>query len=287
MLPFQVPYAQVTLMLTFIDVSTDTIQSRVAEEQFLKDIVYDMADLFIYVVNQITAREEIDLDNTTRRLADNKSPCYDMLVIHNFKSAANKETEDNLFQRFVNGPYGKHGKLAPVEKTYNNVKRTIRYVQATNQRHFYTLQEDSEYGKRHNECIFSLLRENLQNLVNTANLSKQVQELRKKPLEERIAISCSKLLCGYLEDAPEFSKEEQIVVIKEHNKEKYLQLSDKAQQYFEEKYKKEQPDAKSIKLKLKGVVTSQNIVYYPFNTNEAAKIENKLSVPVYYHFDSN
>eukprot|EP01103_Thecamoeba_quadrilineata_P005597 TRINITY_DN15371_c0_g1_i1.p1 TRINITY_DN15371_c0_g1~~TRINITY_DN15371_c0_g1_i1.p1 ORF type:complete len:511 (+),score=92.78 TRINITY_DN15371_c0_g1_i1:40-1533(+) len=182
-----------------INPSTNSVQEKEAEEMFMQDIIFEIADLFIYVVNEITWREQIQLHHFTQRLKESNKSFKQVFVVHNFKNSNDNGELWKLWKEQVLHNYQtsnvteQHLNTTAENPTTSQIEeRPVPFLAAESmsQRHFFIGNENSDSANLFNPWSYALIR---------SSLCLVVAENWRFDLVERLRIACVKYLPAYVE----------------------------------------------------------------------------------------
>eukprot|EP01012_Entosiphon_sulcatum_P007007 TRINITY_DN13457_c0_g1_i2.p1 TRINITY_DN13457_c0_g1~~TRINITY_DN13457_c0_g1_i2.p1 ORF type:complete len:505 (+),score=105.91 TRINITY_DN13457_c0_g1_i2:1538-3052(+) len=137
------------------------------EEQFLRDLCFEMADLFLVVVNYMSRREQAQLRDLCRDLYHSRKAFKKVLVLHNLKedrTAADMHASVNALKR----AYQPYTTEEQQEIEVRGEKRTVVYLEgrlhddddpyAHCQTHFFIGKEGTEAGEN-NPWVFAKIQQ--------------------------------------------------------------------------------------------------------------------------------
>eukprot|EP01001_Neometanema_parovale_P011480 NODE_772_length_2108_cov_85.934005_g734_i0.p1 GENE.NODE_772_length_2108_cov_85.934005_g734_i0~~NODE_772_length_2108_cov_85.934005_g734_i0.p1 ORF type:complete len:642 (+),score=96.86 NODE_772_length_2108_cov_85.934005_g734_i0:54-1979(+) len=182
-------------------VTPGQLQQKKAMEKFLRDVVFECADIFMYIVNDISAEEQIQLHSLALSLEQSTKDEKRILVIHNLRERQTaedmKEARDKIVEMYEStGCYA----CVSEEVTNDNTgeRRAIdvlcglkEHRLAKYQMHLFIGGQGSPAGKL-NPWVFSKIRHTL------LNACVKQQYL----IQERIVQSCQAMLPKYIEGPP-------------------------------------------------------------------------------------
>jgi len=178
--------------------SEDALLDRRATELLIQDLVFDLADYFLVVVQDLTWPDQEFIQGLVSKLNDSQKHFKQVIVIHNFRDT--EEIQDAMDQwklQVVNSyPLGEQI-LRPVtlvdKRTVNAIFYASRAV-----RHVFIAKEGSNAGDEYNAATFQLLKSWLYDIVVEAG-----KEL--KPMNKVLA-SVNTYLKNYIEEGPTLVK---------------------------------------------------------------------------------
>lgn len=87
-------------------VNNNSIIEREATEHFILELVFDIADYFLFVVNDFTSLDQRYLDKLSRSLQTTASKGFrEVIVIHNFKEVESEEILEHIWKTQVKDIY--------------------------------------------------------------------------------------------------------------------------------------------------------------------------------------
>ncbi len=214
-------------------VDRESIQNKIAEEKFLKDLVYELADVFIYVVNEVTASEQIEIQALTEKLCNNKKSFSNLLVVHNFKNADTADLFNEMKKKYAVKAYS--GDKPPVKQKVTAKidgklgEAYIEEVQHLRQRHYCLAREGTDIGKKNNPFVFELVRL----MINSAcTIDSEDRSSSLKDFEAKCLAAIKKHIHNYVElrdtkDGEQRGLNLEIVMkYTENARESYIQIQD-------------------------------------------------------------
>eukprot|EP00667_Euglena_gracilis_P006638 EG_transcript_6696 len=174
------------------------LQQKKAMEKFLRDVVFECADVFLYILNDISAEEQIQLHSLALSLEQSTKEDKRIIVIHNLRERATLEEMNEARLKIVDmyvstGTYT----LTPEDVTddLTGVRRTIDVLYglkecrlAKYQMHLFIGKDNTPAGEL-NPWAFSKVRQTLNNVCAR-------QEYR---IQDKVLNSFSALLPKYIE----------------------------------------------------------------------------------------
>lgn len=145
-----------------------SVNDSEAEDRFISDVVFEISDIFIFVVNEISGKEQREIHRLTQRLSRSNKRFKDLFVVVNLKHAKSEEDFEALVKQHISFyPEGQiQSQKVPGQNDY------ISYLSGGNmyQRHFFIAYEDSNMGRKINPPTYNYLRMALNLAVMTDNI---------------------------------------------------------------------------------------------------------------------
>lgn len=141
-----------------------TIIEKEATEHFILELVFEVADYFIFVVNDFTSLDQRYLDKLSRSLQTSPSKCFkEVIVIHNFKEVEGEEILDHIWKTQVMAIYPEGSEQTTLVAARNPAtneleERQVKWFKSPFTRHIALVNQDSLLGMNRNPWTFSLLR---------------------------------------------------------------------------------------------------------------------------------
>lgn len=141
-----------------------SIIEREATEHFILELVFDVADYFLFVVNDFTSLDQRYLDKLSRSLQTSATKSFrEVIVIHNFKEVESESILEHIWETQVRSIYsdGSTQKTLVAAKNPLNGKleaKQVTWFKSPFTRHVCLVNHDSYIGINKNPWTFSLLR---------------------------------------------------------------------------------------------------------------------------------
>jgi len=141
-----------------------SIIEREATEHFVLELVFDIADYFVFVVNDFTSLDQRFLDKLSRALQSSPSkPFREVIVVHNFKEVESQEILDHIWNVQVRDIYSEGSIQSTLVAAKNPIngkleERKVNWFKSPFTRHVCLVNQDSELGLNQNPWAFSILR---------------------------------------------------------------------------------------------------------------------------------
>eukprot|EP00667_Euglena_gracilis_P005002 EG_transcript_5025 len=182
-------------------VTPGQLQQKKATEKFLRDVVFECADIFLYVVNDISAEEQIQLHSLALSLEQSSKEDKRIIVIHNLRERVTEEEMHDACAKIVD-MYVSTGCYAfTPEEVMDETSGTRKIIDvlcglkehriAKYQTHLFIGQEGSPAGQKNN-AVFSKLRQ----ILNSVSAREEYH------VQQRILESFSSMLPKYIEGPP-------------------------------------------------------------------------------------
>lgn len=141
-----------------------SIIEREATEHFILELVFDVADYFLFVVNDFTSLDQRYLDKLSRSLQSSPNKTFrEVIVIHNFKEVESTEILEHLWQTQVQQIYTEGSEQFTLVAAKNPLtdkleEKKVKWFKSPFTRHVCIVNHDSILGLSQNPWTFSLLR---------------------------------------------------------------------------------------------------------------------------------
>ena len=145
-------------------VNQQSFIERQATEHFILELVFDIADYFLFVVNDFTSLDQTYLDKLSRSLHTSAKKSFrEVIVIHNFKEVESQEILDHIWETQVKDIYPEgHVQTTMVAATNPMTgileEKQVTWFKSPFTRHICLVNQDSVLGINQNPWTFSLLR---------------------------------------------------------------------------------------------------------------------------------
>jgi len=144
-----------------------TLVTKKATENILQDIEFGLADILVYVVNEITWNDQqaiqaltnmMDPKNTGKALRK-KTNLRNLVVIHNFKEVSDSKELDKMITKYVTDIYKQSISIKEVVGPTGEVIKCKVFENTTEKLlHLFLAKEGSEAGNHQNPATFGYLQ---------------------------------------------------------------------------------------------------------------------------------
>ena len=184
--------------------SNMSIIEREATEYFILELVFDVADYFLFVVNDFTSLDQRYLDRLSRSLQTSPVKSFrEVIVIHNFKEVESQAILDHIWDTQVKSIYAEGSDQTTLVAAVNKLsgkleEKQVQWFKSPFSRHVCLVNMDSILGLNMNPWTFSLLKYWLKavlvplnrqfsvvdNVINFSN--KKLSQYFKVPIDLRV-----------------------------------------------------------------------------------------------------
>jgi len=182
-------------------VTTGQLQQKKATEKFLRDVVFECADVFLYIVNDISAEEQIQLHSLSLSLEQSGSGDRRILVIHNLRERTTAQEMRDACAKIVEmytstrcyafAPEDVMDDASGTQVTIDVLSGMKEHRIAKYQMHLFIGQEGTPAGEKNN-AVFTKVRQ----ILNTASARGDYHILQK------VLSSVTSNLPKYIEGPP-------------------------------------------------------------------------------------
>jgi len=141
-----------------------SIIEKEATEHFILELVFEVADYFLFVVNDFTSLDQRYLDKLSRSLQTSPTKGFkEVIVIHNFKEVESQDILQHIWQNQVMAIYPEGSEQSTLVAAKNPLtgkleEKQVRWFKSPFTRHVALVNQDSMIGINKNPWTFSLLR---------------------------------------------------------------------------------------------------------------------------------
>lgn len=145
-------------------IDNQSIIEREATEHFILELVFDVADYFLFVVNDFTSLDQRYLDKLSRSLQTSASKSFrEVIVIHNFKEVESQEILDHIWETQIKDIYPEGSVQKSMVAAMNPItgrleEKMVTWFKSPFTRHICLVNQDSILGIKLNPWTFSLLQ---------------------------------------------------------------------------------------------------------------------------------
>ena len=145
-----------------INLGEITLEEKKNTERKLRDIVFNLSDIFILVVNDFTTLDQeilVKLENKISR--SSKKKFKEIYVIHNLKDVTTEEMKNFIWDKQIVKIYSSEDSNCHIETALVQDKKDTgiaTYLRTRFTRHIMMINDNSEYGKKFNAMSIGLLK---------------------------------------------------------------------------------------------------------------------------------